>query len=408
MSQTYLHDSELERRFCALDAFLMEHVALWRPRPFTQRRLAWEDDYPALASWLRERSLDQAEAVHNAPHRLNAPAPFPEWAAEAEALSAVGPLPSRPLDPISHRYSVDVPGRKWSQVQAFARHAVFSAKTAHWVDWCAGKGHLGRLLGSQGVPFTALERDDVLVAAGRALSDRLAATNAEHLQQDVMEPAAAAHLGRDRTPVALHACGDLHVTLLRQSVATGSPSLAVAPCCYNRIEADRYRPLSGMAQASSLVLERDDLGLPLTETVTAGERVRRQRDLSMARRLAFDALQRSLRGQDDYLPTPSLPTYWLQRSMSEYCTHLGALKGLSIPTDTDWIALEATGWQRLAEVRNLELVRGLFRRPLELWLLLDRALYLQEHGYTARIGTFCEPWLTPRNLMLVAERSAPR
>lgn len=70
----------------------------------------------------------------------------------------------------------------------------------------------------------------------------------------------------------------------------------------------------------------------------------------------------------------------------------------------DWERLEDAGWQRLAEVRNLELLRGLFRRPLELWLNLDRALFLVEHGYIVRMGTFCEAPLTPRNLMLLAER----
>ncbi|HSX89405.1 MAG TPA: SAM-dependent methyltransferase, partial [Pseudomonas sp.] len=70
----------------------------------------------------------------------------------------------------------------------------------------------------------------------------------------------------------------------------------------------------------------------------------------------------------------------------------------------DWQALENQGWQRLAEVRNLELVRGLFRRPLELWLLLDRALYLQEQGYGVHLGLFCPSQLTPRNLLLLAER----
>jgi len=56
-------------------------------------------------------------------------------------------------------------------------------------------------------------------------------------------------------------------------------------------------------------------------------------------------------------------------------------------------------------VRNLELVRGLFRRPLELWLLLDRALLLEEQGYRVHLGTFCPSELTPRNILLLAERS---
>lgn len=69
------------------------------------------------------------------------------------------------------------------------------------------------------------------------------------------------------------------------------------------------------AQASALHLSIDDLGLPLSETVTAGARVRRQRDQSMARRLAFDLMQRQLRSVDEYLPTPSLPVAWPKSSL---------------------------------------------------------------------------------------------
>ena len=51
-----------------------------------------------------------------------------------------------------------------------------------------------------------------------------------------------------------------------------------------------------------------------------------------------------------------------------------------------------------------ELLRSLFRRPLELWLVLDRALYLQEQGFQVTLGTFCAAQLSPRNLLLLAER----
>jgi hypothetical protein len=124
----------------------------------------------------------------------------------------------------------------------------------------------------------------------------------------------------------------------------------------------------------------------------------------MARRLAFDLLQRQVRGVDEYLPTPSLPSAWLEKPFADYCRDLAVLKELSTIGAPDWPALEAAGCQRLAEVRNLELLRGLFRRPLELWLNLDRALFLVEQGYVVRLGSFCETALTPRNLLLLAER----
>jgi hypothetical protein len=116
-------------------------------------------------------------------------------------------------------------------------------------------------------------------------------------------------------------------------------------------------------------------------------------------------LQRELRGIDEYLPTPSLPSAWLNKDLADYCADLAALKGLPAPVPSyDWAALQSQGWQRLAQVRNLELLRALFRRPLELWLALDRALYLQEQGFTVLLGSFCPQQLTPRNLLLLAER----
>jgi hypothetical protein len=111
-----------------------------------------------------------------------------------------------------------------------------------------------------------------------------------------------------------------------------------------------------------------------------------------------------VRGDDHYLSTPSLPVSWLEKPFADYCRDLAALKDLPAVGEHDWQALEAAGWQRLAHVRNLELVRGLFRRPLELWLVLDRALYLQDRGYRLQLGLFCDERLTPRNMMILAQR----
>ncbi|MFJ3482618.1 methyltransferase [Pseudomonas sp. NPDC090202] len=394
--------TNLHTHFLALDAFLLAHQPLWRPKPFTHRQLPWETGHPQLAAWLRNRSLEDAELAHNHPEHLDAPEPFRQIAAQSIALSAIDALPGHALQSVPPRMSVDVPGRKWQQIEAFASRLDFQQTPSHWLDWCAGKGHLGRRLAHHGQALTCLEYDPALIETGRQLSHKLGIA-AEHLQQDVMAADTASRLQAAHTPVALHACGDLHVRLMQLASDARCQQMAIAPCCYNRIASDHYQPLSNEGQASVLQLSLDDLGLPLSETVTAGARVRRQRDTSMARRLGFDLLQRQLRGVDDYLPTPSLPSAWLDKPFADYCRDLAALKHLPAPGPQDWPALEAAGWQRLAHVRNLELLRNLFRRPLELWLILDRALYLQQRGYHVRIGTFCESHLTPRNLLILAE-----
>lgn len=394
----------LLQRFAELDSFLCAHQQLWRPRPFVHLQLPWEAECQELSAWLRQRSLAEAEADHHHPERLHqAPEPFASLARHSARLSEVGPLSTSPASNRPARQHSGIPGRKLQQIDAFASALSFNGRTGHWLDWCAGKGHLGHWLSHGGAPLTCLERDPQLVLTGRALSSRLG-RNAEHRQMDVMQDDPAFNLQPTHTPVALHACGDLHVRLLQQASAAGCRQLAVAPCCFNRIAAPHYQPLSSAGTASTLVLSRDDLALPLSETVTGGARVRRQRDQSMAWRLAFDLLQRQIRGTDDYLPTPSLPAAWLDKPFAGYCLDLGEMKGLSIDGRHDWAALEAAGWQRLAAVRNLELLRNLFRRPLEIWLALDKSLYLQEQGYRTRLGTFCQHHLTPRNLLIIAEQ----
>ena len=388
--------------FARLDGFLCQGQRLWRPKPFTEPVLAWEAEFPELAAWLRGRSLDQAEAAHRQLHLPEAPEPFAQWAAQAESLTEVSALPMHRLDAAPSRLNVAVPGRKWQQIQAFA-HCLPNTAQAHWLDWCAGKGHLGRLLVSQGGQLTCLEQDAELVAEGQRLSDRQHFP-AQHLQQDVLAESVASQLHAQHYPVALHACGELHVRLLKLASQAGCAQLAVAPCCYNRIFTDNYQPLSQAGQRSTLLLSRDDLRLSLSETATAGARERRLRDQSMAWRLGFDQWQRQLRGIDQYLPTPSLPIDWLKRPFAEYCLALAERKALKVAPPPDWSALEQSGWARLAVVRNLELVRSLYRRPLELWLVLDRALYLQEQGYRVELGCFCASTLTPRNLLLLAQR----
>ncbi|MGK4342925.1 methyltransferase [Ectopseudomonas oleovorans] len=404
MSEPILTSGDLLARFQALDSFLLQHQAFWRPRPFHHLQLPWETELAELATWLRSRSLEQAEASDNSPFTLSAPAPYPDLARQAQALSQLGEIPSLDSPPRAHALSVDVPGRKLAQIQAFASHLQFRQRPAHWLDWCSGKGHLGRWLTQDDQHLTCLEYDLALIESGSALSKRLG-LGAAHLQQDVLADDCDERLTKEHTPVALHACGDLHVRLLQLASRNGCPQLAVAPCCYNRIAGMHYQPLSAAAQGSGLQLSRDDLGLPLSETVTAGARVRRQRNQSMAWRLAFDLLQRQLRGIDEYLPTPSLPSDWFSKPFAHFCHDLAELRDVPSPGEQDWHALEARGWQRLAEVRNLELLRNLFRRPLELWLLLDRALYLQEQGYKVKLGTFCDYQLSPRNLLLLAERA---
>ncbi len=99
---------------------------------------------------------------------------------------------------------------------------------------------------------------------------------------------------------------------------------------------------------------------------------------------------------------PPIPDAALKGDFAAFCRQVAELKALALPEGIDWSWFEKIGWQRQSEVSRLELPRHAFRRVLELWLVLDRALYLEESGYRVAVYTFCERELTPRNLMISA------
>ena len=398
------HDAR--RRLGRLTELLAEWQALWQPLPFQHPRLPWQVESPAMAEALLALTDAEVARLQDTPF---SDSPLAEWlpVAELEALVSLPRLPGEELTLAEH-WAAHVGGRKWRQIAAFLPRVQLAVGDRP-LEWCAGKGHLARTLARRhGLEVRGLEWDAALCDSGAALAEAQGAP-LELVHQDVMAPGVERWLTPTTHACALHACGDLHRRLLEQAVAAGT-ALTLAPCCYQRTADAWYRPLSRLgADAMArhrLALSREDLAMAVQETVTAPRHDRRHRERAGAWRLGFDRLQRAVRGQDDYLPVPSLAYGRMPGSFADFCHWAAEQKGIALPDGIDWVACEAAGWRRRAEVARLELVRHLFRRPLEVWLALDRLVFLEEAGYVAELGTFCDRELTPRNLLIRARRPA--
>jgi len=389
-------------RFTRLSGLLSEWQDVWRPLPFRGPVPPWAARFPEMTRALLDLPDRDRERLEADPFTAS---PLAPWL-PVELLRDLVRLPELPgpASSLPERWSRHVGGRKWRQIEAFVAR-VDAAPGQPLVEWCAGKAHLARTLARRhGTAVTALERQPSLCAEGQALAD--GQDLPVRLQvQDVLEQGAERWLAAGAHVAALHACGDLHQRLLALAVQKGC-SITLAPCCYQRTSAGRYRPLSGLgrelAAAHGLELTREDLALAVQETVTAPRSVRLAREKASAWRLGFDLLQREVRGVDDYLNVPSLPQGRLHQRFEDFCRWAAASRNLRLPSACDWPALEKAGWRRQAEVARMELVRHLFRRPLEVWLALDRLQLLAEAGFRVELGSFCDPGLTPRNLLLRA------
>lgn len=394
-------------RWQQLNDWLIQLRSIWQPAPFSEPVPAWVQHYPELAHWVLGLTDDECDELNNQPEVLAQVASryAPELARYSEMVSLPELAPG-PADILAATLpevrATDMPGRKREQAGAFA--ATLTPFRQPVLDWCCGKGYLSRTLAVHSQKnVSGYEWNPELVDGGNQHAEHFGDAVQIHCQ-DVM--AKNLRLPENTHAVALHACGDLHRRLLKRGTAAALPRLSLSPCCYHLTANDRYQTLSkgAAACANRLALDRSDLRLAVRETVTAPARVRAQTRLLSQWRLGFDGLQRSLRGMDQYLPVPSYSPKLIQKGFPAFCQWAVGKKQLFLPENTDFDRWFAHGVQRHEEVRRYELIRHLFRRPLELWLVLDYAVFLEEQGYSVRLGHFCSRSLTPRNLLLDAVR----
>lgn len=393
--------------FEALAALLATHRALWAGRPFVHTRLPWQAEHPEVATWLLAQSPRGLEALEAPGAQLppEAPAALRGWAEEAARLSAVCELPTLPCPKLnSKKWRRRVAPRKWAQVQAFvaAAQPQLRPEDRRAVDWCAGKGHLGRALTvATGLPVAQLELSAPLCRAGEALHRFYGVPDPDFHAVDVLR-GGAAFLGPGTLGVALHACGILWRTLLQDACQAGASAI-VAPCCYHQLGgATEYHPLSRRGFEQGLEFSQHDLRLATTDESMASEGVKARRRREQSWRLGLDLLLREASGQDKYVPLGPLTKAILDLDFEPFCRAVAQRVQLELPAQWSPPRAQAAGEARAHQVSALGVVRALFRRPLELWLVLDAAMHQQELGRRVTLGSFCETGLTPRNLMLIS------
>ncbi|SHG86785.1 methyltransferase [Ferrimonas marina] len=390
------HDQALT----AVTQQLIQWQAVWRANPYQDLFPRWLQQHPELEQALMAlchrdvQVLEQDEAA------------LAHWLQQQGGLKGLPALPKVAIsEPVldyrpNPRQFAHIPGRKWTQILGFSAH--IPSLNLPFVEWCAGKGHLGRLLSlAQQQPVLSLEYDAPLVAAGNQLAQRAGAQQ-QCVQQDVLDPACQQHLKQQQHAVALHACGDLHVQLMRLASAKKTQAISLSPCCYHLTADEHYQPLSAQAQTQPLLLSRQELRLAVLETATAPRRVRRLRSREMSYRLACRWLYQQLLGQ----PAPNLssvPKQRLGHGFADFARFAFGQWQQPLAGDAPLAEALVQGRQQWRRLRRLELLRQTFRPYLERYLVLDRIRYLEEQGYRVELTRFAQREVTPRSYLIQAQ-----
>jgi hypothetical protein len=406
-----------------LNCALSKYKDIWSEEPFQQPKPAlmgksqWQQTNPDLYQFLIQLSDEEQRQLESSPEQLKqALTPFLPELEECSDIEEDMPSTTQPSNlnhQLPNRFSDGINGRKWQQILAFCGEI---APAQNYVDWCCGKGHLARTLSAlHGSHVSGLEWDAKLCESGNALANKQN-RNVSIYQYDVLSEKPLPNFYKLDRPssehhLALHACGDLHINMMTKSIAAKATELSIAPCCFHKTQQALYQPLSRklrkLQQSEPLQLTRDQLKLAVQETVTAPNRDQHQRHQLKLWRLAFTRIRQHQCQTNQYLPSPSVSPKLLQHGFEYFCSHLAQLCHFSLSSNIQYQEYLLQAEQELRIIERLELARHAFRRPLELWLVLDRALYLLENNYQVSIKRFCSRQLTPRNLLLQARLITP-
>lgn len=391
----------------SIDRFLSEQQSYWRFEAFflaSEQSLPWQQSNPALCQWLESLTPESIEGYkQDTQALLSVLVDYLPCLTMIDAWTALAQFKKQGLS-LPRGIENGVPGRKLDQILSMGEALISDHHGSEWLEWCSGKGFLGRILASQTDQLvTSFEYQQALCDSGQHEADKQGLAM-RFIQGDALDERAALALNPKQHAVALHACGDLHVSLMHYATQKKLPAITLSPCCYHLVDSESYQALSSIGKRSSLGLTRSELRIPLQETVTGGERVKRHRADEMAYRLGFDQLVRDVTNNDGYLPVPSIKKSQLSQGFEAFCRWAAERKNIPLP-ELDFLRYEKLGRERYWQMERISLVQQPFRRVLELWLVLDKAIYLQEQGYQVQLSEFCPRETTPRNLLIHAVKA---
>ena len=330
----------------------------------------------------------------------NVPSSLEKLTADARSLCSVPSLEGQPVEP-STRRRLETP-RKRAQIDALSSLVLPLARNAaRVVDVGSGHGHLARDLSDRiSVPVVGLERDPSLTARAKRLP---ASAGLSFELCDVLRDGLALSAGD--LALGLHACGELGDALV-VGVADAADSALLVGCCLQKTRSAGRLPLNARRTGSSQVeLPRELLGLSNFTAREEGVEASRTENLAARqRRMALHHLLSRVEPLRFGAEMDGLNRRSAHDPLDSMVTRAFELRGKPVPSG-ETIA-EAERWAAMhhALARRLSLPRGMLARVLEVFVLVDRALYLETRGFEVRIGTAFPDTLSARNLALVATR----
>ncbi len=207
----------------------------------------------------------------------------------------------------------------------------------------------------------------------------------------------------------LHTCGELAVRLLETAVKMRLQGILNFGCCYGLMEDPKAINLSKVSQSASegpLWISPHALTLATRAHQEESFDSFKLKKRVKAYRYGLHLYNLLERCDSQFITVGNGDQSLYQGDFAQY--YLFMMKRLG-NRESDLPPIEHLNdfFQReeivalLAQMYAMDLIRWQFGKPLERYLLLDRALYLQEQGYQVKLFTLFDESLSPRNIAIL-------
>lgn len=336
---------------------------------------------------------------------------------ELSSLPSLPELPPMPEDSFTFLYVIPKKQYEIRKLAPYVNHFYQKHKIEGIVDIGGGIGLLAQTLNNQyNLKVISLDMDPVLQETGRKRHEK----NCRHpdnkvdyqlVKVDEREPKFHALLKPNMMTLGLHACGKLSLDQIFASTKNGVRNMINFGCCYYKLsQFEGTQNISAFTQSLSSKIVQSPFALTLA---TRGHHKIDEEDYLYKVKvkhyryamhfLLYDEYQLkdvlTLGNTHHRLYDESFGTYALEQLRRIH------VEPRHTKEELDRYFADSKRQHLIWEMLAAGLIRNALGRLLEIYLLIDRAIYLEEQGYKSELIEFFDEQKSPRNIGLVATKN---
>ncbi len=404
---------DLKKRFQEIAEFLQPYQRIWQneimllyPNPLDDFPREWVDE---LAQFKQQEDVIRLEKKEVFDY-IKSPSLIAFYR-RLEELAEVPKIEELPAFPDNKKLFLHMIPKKQHEIKRLAPfvNAFYQAQGIEKVvDIGGGIGHLAQSLANHyHLKTTSLDLDPVMQQTGR---ERQENNQVEYIQVKVeaSDEKFNSVLTKKTMTLGLHTCGPLANHQIKASCSNHIKGLISFGCCYEKLQHD---PASqNISQTARNLKEPITFNYFALTLATRAHRKMHEKDYELKLKVKYFRYGIHILLHDEYetkelvsLGNSSPKLY--DESFGDYV--IEQFRRINLPLrhtkeELNAFYAEPARQDLIWKMLVAGLIRNAFGRLMELYILLDRALYLEEHGYQVQLLEFFDEPISPRNLGIVA------